>query len=145
MSLQPRHFDLQGYRLPLSSILFHQGPSVISPVGYTINRMDVAPVRRLICEIHCVLVSTNAPATIRIAGLSKLTAAVKVKFHEGNWRMDAEIVDCIVVMPAYPGKVCLVEVVLEQLRAVVENLVWVILVEGPEEADDFILLMQIEQ
>jgi hypothetical protein len=59
--------------------------------------------------------------------------------------MDAEVVHCIVVVPAYPSKVRLVEVVLEQLRAVVENFVRVIFVEGSEEADDFILLMEIEQ
>src|SRR5689334_18194223 len=64
-SCRPLFFDLHGNRVPLSSMLLHKGPSVISPVWDPVNRVYVAPVRRLVCEIHCRQVSATARGTDR--------------------------------------------------------------------------------
>ena len=58
--------------------------------------------------------------------------------------MNAEIVYSFFIVSSDPGKVGLVEMLLEQLNSVLENLLWVIFVKCSEEFDDVFFLRLIE-
>jgi hypothetical protein len=58
---------------------------------------------------------------------------MNIKLHECNWRVNSEIVKLFITDPTDPCKVSLVEMRLEELSAMRQYSLRVILIEGVEE------------
>ena len=73
-----------------------------------------------------------------------LTTTVKVQFHECYRALYPVIIWIFIAELPDPGEVCLIQVLLEQHKPVIEYWLGVVFIEGNKEIDDGLLLVQRE-
>ena len=70
---------------------------------------------------------------------------MEIEFHKCNWRVDAKVVDIMFLVASNPGEICFVQVCSKQLHSMFEDLIWIVLVESNEQADQIVSLISIEE
>ena len=126
-------------------ILLYQCSPIITSIWYAVNGVYMTFVRRLVGEIDCeISVNHGLRANWIVSQSEVLTTTMKVKFHKSHGRMNAEIIYIFVITLTYPGKVGLIEMILEQLCPVAQNFIRVVLVECSEQCHNSRLLMAVE-
>ena len=125
-------------------ILCQQSFTVVASIGQTVDCMNVAFSRGGVGEENyhkCQHEDSHSTGTQESASMGMTrTAAVEVKLHERDGRMNTIIIRVVLSESSYPCKISLVEMGLEHAHAMCKNARWVILVECFEKRDHMLLL-----